>query len=60
MPDLHHRTEADRAASAFYDQPTDLFAKQIALICRNDTRLIAAFERTRAIYQQTATVKLQS
>jgi len=50
MPKLQHLKEADRAARAFYGQPADLFAKQIAHICRNDSRLIAAFERTREQY----------
>ncbi|MFN3664423.1 hypothetical protein [Yoonia sp.] len=50
MPKPQHLKEADRAALAFYGQPADLFAKQIAQICRNDSRLIAAFERTREEY----------
>ncbi|WP_322895930.1 MULTISPECIES: hypothetical protein [unclassified Yoonia] len=50
MQNLQRPTEADRAAQAFYGQPADLFAKQIAQICRNDSRLIAAFERTRDTY----------
>lgn len=49
MPN-NHPTEADRAARAFYDQPADLFAKQIAQICANDSRLVAIFERTRETY----------
>lgn len=54
MSDQQHPSEPDRAARNFYDQPADLFAKQIAQICRNDPRLIAVFERTRERYRGNA------
>ena len=50
MPNRPCPTEADRAARNFYNQPSDLFAKQIAQICRNDERLITLFLRTRDQY----------
>ncbi len=52
MPPDHRITEADRAAEAFYGQSDDAFAQQLQDICRNDERLIAAFQRTRAAFLQ--------
>lgn len=50
MQDYQNMSEADRAARSFYGQPADIFAKQVAQICAQDSRLIAVFERTRDIY----------
>ena len=52
MPQAPRNTAADRAAEAFYGQTDAAFAQQLQDICRNDERLIAAFQRTRAAFLQ--------
>lgn len=44
-------TEPERAAEVFYGQSETAFAEQVERICRNDTRLIAVFVRTRERYR---------
>ncbi|MBQ2261459.1 MAG: hypothetical protein II336_08835 [Loktanella sp.] len=58
MPKPIPRTEADRAARAFYGQQDRDFADQIAQICGDDPRLIQAFQQTRDRFLETeSTVK---